>query len=289
MLNPKGRGLEIGPGYNPLFPKTQGYTVETVDHAPADELRRKYREMGQDPSLIEEVDHIWKGGPLDDLVRQPGAYDFIFASHVVEHIPDVLGFINACDRLLNDTGVLVLVVPDKRYCFDVFRPIASTGDIIQAHLDRRERHLPGKIFDHFAYLTVRNGAPTWDKWSNGPATFLLPSLEDARVKLEASNSDYVDAHGWQFVPSSFRLILNDLDAIGLTQMKEVAFHDSDGHACEFFISLSRSGRGCSLDRLSLCHRILYEQKVGHDSLGFTLASGPRKLANLIVRALRKRC
>lgn len=265
MLDPGGRGLEIGAGYAPMFPKAKGFRVETVDHLGGEDLRRKYREIGKDASCVEEVDHVWRGEPLDELVPHHGAYDFIYASNVIEHMPDVLGFINSCDRLLNDKGVAVVVVPDKRFCFDALRPIASTGDIVQAHLERRTRHPEGKVFDQVAYEAQRRGHGIWRRRTLGPIR-LRGDLEAARNALERASaaSEYLDTHGWQFVPSSFRLMLHDLHATGLTPMKEVAFHDPRGQGHEFFISFARWGPGCPLDRATLCRRVLYEQRAGLD-------------------------
>jgi SAM-dependent methyltransferase len=272
MLEPSGRGLEIGAGYNPMFPKRKGFRVETVDHASAEELVRKFREMGIDASRVEEVDYVWRGEPLHELVPHHGAYDFIFASHVVEHMPDMVGFINSCDRLLNDRGIVLLAVPDKRYCFDALRPIASAGDVIQAHLEGRKRHPPGKVFDHTAYYAFRRGRNDWRRRTFGRIAPRSEAIEEARKELERAMAagEYIDVHGWQFVPSSFRLILKDLHLIHLTPMKEVAFLDARGERNEFYISFARWGRGCPLDRTTLCRRILYEQRAGVDGLGNSL-------------------
>jgi SAM-dependent methyltransferase len=266
MLDPRGRGLEIGPSYNPMFPKRDGFRVETVDHATAEELARAYRALGQDPSRIEEVDYVWRGEPLHELVPHPGAYDFVFASHAIEHVPDLLGFLDSCDRLLNEGGRVVLAVPDKRWCFDALRPIASTGDLIQAHLERRRRHPPGKVFDHHAYYAQRRGRDSWRRRTFGPIALRREGLEEARRALERAmaSEEYLDVHGWQFVPSSFRLVLEDAHALGLTPMREVAFVDPRGERNEFYVSLARWGRGCPLGRAALCRRILREQREAVD-------------------------
>ena len=57
-----GRGLEIGPSYDPLVPKSSGARIETVDHVGRDELITKYRDWGLDDARsarIEPVDYIW--------------------------------------------------------------------------------------------------------------------------------------------------------------------------------------------------------------------------------------
>jgi hypothetical protein len=96
----------------------------------------------------------------------------------------MLGFLEECGVLLKPTGILVLVVPDKRRCFDMFRPLASTGSVLQAHLENRSRHLPASAFDHAAYFATLNGAVGWTEGTAGevrlvtfmPGCSLLPSF-----------------------------------------------------------------------------------------------------------------
>jgi hypothetical protein len=66
-----GKGLEIGPSYNPVAPKSQGWNVEIVDHLDADGLRRKYTAWSIDVSKIEDVDHIIKDRGLAETVGKP--------------------------------------------------------------------------------------------------------------------------------------------------------------------------------------------------------------------------
>ena len=64
------RLLEIGPSYNPIVTKAEGWQVQSVDHAPKAELEAKYRTWQVDVSRMEEVDHIWTGGPLTAVHRK---------------------------------------------------------------------------------------------------------------------------------------------------------------------------------------------------------------------------
>jgi SAM-dependent methyltransferase len=260
LIDLSGIGLEIGPGYNPLVPKSSGRRIETVDHAPAAELHEKYsNEANVNVSRIEEVDYVSDGRPLAELVNKPSHYDYIIASHVIEHTPDMLGFLKDCQTLLKEDGVLVLAVPDKRRCFDVFQPLTSTGMVLQAHLERRMRHTPGQIFDFIAYNGLRDAKPGWSFGADGPLTF-AHDLAFARYGFEQaiSSPTYVDAHVWRFTPSSFRLILNDLHESGHLGLREQFFSESD--TIEFYVSLSQRGTGCPFDRLTLASMTVVEQQ-----------------------------
>jgi SAM-dependent methyltransferase len=260
LFDLSGVGLEIGPGFDPLVPKSSGRRIETVDHASAAELREKYRNAATvDISRIEEVDYVWDGRSLADIIKKEAHYDYIVASHVIEHTPDLLGFLQDCQAVLKQDGVLVLAVPDKRRCFDVFQSLTSTGMVLQAHLDRQTRHTPGQMFDFIAYNGLRDGMSGWSFEADGPLTF-AHDLDFARYGFEQaiSSNTYVDAHAWRFTPSSFRLVLNDLHACGHLALREAFFAESD--TIEFYVSLSRCGPGCPFDRLTLARMTLVEQQ-----------------------------
>jgi predicted SAM-dependent methyltransferase len=258
LFDTSGHGLEIGPSYNPIMPKRGGFHVEIVDHASMAELRTKYaNEPNVDISRIEEVDYIWDGRPLSEVVGARNHYDYVVASHVIEHTPDMLSFLVECDTMLKPTGTLVLAVPDKRRCFDMYRPLSTTGSVLQAHLEKRTRHLPGTAFDHVAYFATLNGPSDRAEGPKGEAG-LEHALSFATAVFDRSvtSRDYFDFHAWVFTPSSFRMILRDLTEIGSLHLREVNFQTTPIH--EFYITLSRSGSGCPHDRASLLIRTRQE-------------------------------
>ncbi len=259
MLPLDGEGLEIGPSYNPLLPKEEGFRVKTVDYTNQMGLRAKYKENPHvDLSRIETVDYVLsESASLADAIAVRDL-SYIVASHVIEHTPDLLGFLQSCEALLAPRGVLLLAVPDKRHCFDVLQSLTSTGAVLQAHLDRRVRPSPGTVFDEVAYNAIRGGAIGWSPQNREPLHFFA-SLDHASFAYRdaCENPTYHDVHVWRFVPSSFRLIVRDLNEIGLIGLSERSFHDSVGN--EFYVTLSPSGTGCPIDRLSLARQALREQ------------------------------
>jgi predicted SAM-dependent methyltransferase len=260
MFDASGVGLEIGGSMSPLLRKRDGYRIETLDHASAQDLRNKYKDDPRvDVARIEDVDFVTDGRSIADTVPRRRFYDYILASHVVEHMPDLLGFLKDCALLLKDTGVLVLAVPDKRRCFDVFQSTTSTGQILQAHLEKRTRHTAGAMFDHCANHAMRNDEIVWVAGSDAPLR-LVYDLDFAfwRYRTARDSSDYHDVHAWHFTPSSWRLIVSDLAWSGDSPLKEKAFAESEG--CEFYSSLSLTGDGCPLDRLTLVTRAIAEQR-----------------------------
>jgi SAM-dependent methyltransferase len=249
-----GPGLEIGPSHSPLAPKSAGFRVDILDHADAPALRAKYRDTGVDIDRIEDVDFVWKGEPLSETVGRQGCYDWIIASHVIEHTPDIVGFLVECQTLLRDTGRLILVVPDKRYCFDRFQSLTSTGDALDAARLRLTRPSPGRVFDHHANAVKkgRAGAIAWHRHAPGRLQ-LVHDVEGARGAWQNAlqGSEYIDVHNWHFTPDSFRVLIEDLRELGLIELGIV--EGPTGSGGEFCVCLQR-GAGARMDRLTCLAR-----------------------------------
>ncbi len=257
-INKEMIGLEIGPSHNPITPKRGGWNVETVDHANANELREKYSSHGGSiVSLdnIEEVDYVWQGGSLVDLVGKPGHYDYIIASHVLEHTTDLVTFLQACQKLLKPTGKLLLALPDKRYCFDYFRPYSTTGDVLQAHYEKRSRHTPGKVFDYIANASKRGPDIAWSKTDVREISLVHDLSNAEKYFLQSTSSDeYTDIHNWMFTPASFRLIISDLQHLDLLRLSYVSETRAKGF--EFFVVLSPSAPTIDTPRIELCQKLI---------------------------------
>jgi SAM-dependent methyltransferase len=130
--------LEIGPSYNPIFPKKSGHNVVIMDHADRAQLVAKYEAFGVSSDLIEEVDFVTTN--IRDVHSQ-NAFALIVASHVIEHTTDIVEFLQSCESKLQPEGRLALLVPDKRQCFDCFRPLSSPGAMLDAHFSKSQIHL----------------------------------------------------------------------------------------------------------------------------------------------------
>jgi predicted SAM-dependent methyltransferase len=264
-LKKNGAGVEIGASHAPIAPKRDGYDVCVIDHATRDELREKYKDEGVNLENIEEVDFVWRGESYAELTGKRNHYDWIIASHVIEHVPNLVGFLNSCDEILNDDGVLSLAVPDVRFCFDHFRPISGLSKVLDAHYQRHTAHTPGSIVEFNLNKVMRDSQPGWGEnvLLKEEYSFMHSKGEVfASLEKSISVSDYVDCHAWCFTPHSFRLMIQDLYDLGLIKMREVGFFPAEG--CEFFIALSRNGTGSGLSRLELLQAINTEKLIESD-------------------------
>lgn len=236
--------LEIGPSYNPITPRAEGFNVTIMDHASREQLVEKYRIHPVDVSRIEEVDVVGS----DLAMIQERKFSCIVASHVIEHTTDFIRFFQHSSRLLERGGKLMLIVPDKRLCFDYHRPLSTTGQVLDAHLSQKSRH-HGALFDQ-CISAVYRGAVAWDVSTEAPFT-QVHTFEEAASLFRAAlqSSEYTDAHEWTFTPSSFRLLVHDLGRLGFIDLFEAEFQPSVG--CEFFMSLSHERPQAQVPRAEL--------------------------------------
>lgn len=230
------RGVEVGPSFSPFVRKRDGADVLVVDHADAAALREKYRVHGVDLDAIEEVDVIWQGGSLADALDAHGPFDYVIASHLLEHVADPLAFLADCERLLRPGGVLSLVLPDHRSCFDALRPPTTFGQWVDAHLGARTRHTPGTVLDHWLHAAQREGI-VWHPGSTTPLSMVHRRVDLDAALASAKGEEYVDVHAWVFTPASFTALARLATCFGHNSFEIVESSDAIGY--EFFVTLRR--------------------------------------------------
>jgi len=140
--------LEIGPYYNPTF---SGDNVRYFDVYDRDEILRRAREKGANERDVPACIHFLS--PTADLSIVSGTYDIIFASHCIEHQPDLISHLNQVSKLLSDGGVYIVRAPDKRYCFDYYSPPTELSDVIAAFEEKRTIHSLNSILRNRVYKT----------------------------------------------------------------------------------------------------------------------------------------
>ena len=148
------RGIEIGPYHCPIAPRALGYNTINVDIFDARELRRRAEKDNNIPrenlARIEEVDVIGSADQLQELIEAPFGreqFDYL-SSHNLEHLPDPPRFLQACCQLLAVGGHLSMAIPDKRCCYDFYRPLTDVSEWLQAYHEKRTCPTPAQVFLH---------------------------------------------------------------------------------------------------------------------------------------------
>ena len=244
-----GRGLEIGPLHRPLVPRDRA-DVHYLDVRDRDGLVEWYEEMDPDVVIedIVEVDYVLTepDGTTHTLVEaaKPGApFDWVMASHVVEHIPDLIGWLAELAELVADDGRVVLAVPDRRFTFDAYRPLTTVGQMVQAHLDGDTRPSTRAVYDHYAGTVDYNHQNLWRgerPFYDGPRFGAASAEEQLRRTLKG---EYVDSHVWLFTPDTFLRQLRELRLSGRSEWFVDEIVPTPRDDIEFRVRLRRIPRG----------------------------------------------
>ncbi len=245
----QSRIIEVGAGYNPIAPKADGWLTHVVDHADQATLREKYAGAPVDVTRIEPVDTVWREGPLDQAVAPEwiGRFDTMIASHVLEHMPDMIAFLRSAAQLLRPDGAIALALPDRRFCFDCLKPPTTTGDILEAHRAGRVRHGVRTVWASMAYSVVLDGALAWNSRTAGDSLGFMDAFGSAHATINELTDDpsapYVDFHCWYLTPASFALIMLELGQMGLVDWRLDSVSETEGF--EFFAFLRRGAKPIS--------------------------------------------
>ncbi len=210
------RGLEIGPLHNPILRRPQA-DVLYVDHVDTAGLRAKYRDDPEvDPGRIVEVDIVWSEATLADACGG-GLFDYVIASHVIEHVPDLIGWLAQLKSVLHPSGTVRLIVPDRRYCFDYRRETSSAADLILAARAQATTPGPRQILDFMLNIAP---LPLEAAWSGRPPPEPPPHAHAYRHAVAAmeqagATGAYHDVHCWVFTPLAFARLMRQLAGYGL--------------------------------------------------------------------------
>lgn len=135
-----GRGIEIGALHHPITLPPQS-TVRYVDRMTVEDLRTHYPELaGENLVPVHIVDDGERLSTLPD-----GQEDFAVACQFIEHCENPVRAVVNMLRVVRNRGFVLLTVPDKRFTFDVDRPITSNEHL----MEECERGCAGTARDHY--------------------------------------------------------------------------------------------------------------------------------------------
>lgn len=211
-------GVEIGPLTAPVVRKDQS-NVLYVDHADTETLRRKYSNDDKiDPDHILPVDHVWGAQTLQECVGAGVAVDYVIASHVIEHVPDLVTWLQEVYAILRPGGTVRLAIPDRRYTFDVLRAESTLADALDAYVRRARIPLPRAILDHFLHHAEIDAASAWSGQLTGVKVTHTPEFALQAAERSFRDGHYQDTHCWVLTPLSFARLGAALVRLGLISL-----------------------------------------------------------------------
>lgn len=235
------QGLEIGPRDAPLIRKPQN-RILYADYADAETIRANIHDPAIDKAAVVDVDIVTGGGKLSAATIEK--FDYIVASHVAEHVPDLLGWLIDLHSVLRPGGTLGLGIPDRRFTFDRARPESTIAEAVEAWLLAYTRPSPRQVFDS-AWQSFDISVPQGWRGEIPAAgalaqrqTKLRPALNLVRAMF--AEQRYNDAHCWVFTPASFLTLLDQAAELGLLPYTLEMFHPTEAAGYEFFAVLRRA-------------------------------------------------
>lgn len=235
------RILEVGALHAPFVRKSEADVIY-VDHADTETLRAKYADdPAIDVSKIVQVDAVWGEQTMAECLMGRKV-DYILASHVIEHTPDLITWLQELVSVLNEDGEIRLYVPDKRYTFDYLRRLTEFADVLDAHLRRARRPLTLYVIDHCLNTRKVDVAAAWrgeiDKDKLEPYHTYEEALNDATEVLATQR--YRDVHCWVFTPRSFADLILEMIRHDLLEIECSAFGDTMYNTLEFAVFVRKA-------------------------------------------------
>lgn len=240
----RGVGLEIAPFYRPTLLK-RDYNIFYTDYTTELDLIKKHEHLSIAEQIRENivpVDFLWvPGKTLTDCVGTT-RFDYAIASHVIEHVPDVLGWVIQILDVLQPGGVLSLAVPDKRYTFDAYRSETEVHDLIDAWLRNPHAPTPGQIYDMLSKSCEVPPDHPRPAEEEIPFEMLNRCYTDQQALHFAfhayKNGEYLDIHCSVFTPENFRKLFLKINELGILN---ISISEPICDDTEFFIRFTKLG------------------------------------------------
>lgn len=233
-------GVEMGPLCWPIVERPRHH-VYYIDHCTTDELKVKY--VG-DPHVpaeqIVDVDFVWGNSDLKTLLGSKAPVDYVVASHVIEHVPDFIGWLFEMHEALNSGGQLILVVPDKRFTFDAFRRCSAWEEIQLANQEKRRKPGIRCVMDHYSNVIAADTWKMWDDYTvvDSFAFHNPPSLLEVAAR-EFQEGKYLDVHCWVFTPWHFLEMIGKVVETTDLGFDLDHFETTPSHNLEFYVRLKK--------------------------------------------------
>lgn len=239
-------GVEIGPLDKPLVQKSTG-TVFYVDYTDTASLKARWStDVNVDVNLL-HVDAVWGVASLQEALQTAAQYqginwsgaDYIVASHVIEHVPDLVSWLREIRETLRPGGGLRLAVPDKRYSFDYLRRLTTLVEVADAFIRKRKVPSSSRILDFTLNMAAVDCGAAWrgeiDIKALQYGYTRKSALHLARDAEE--NGTYHDVHCWVFTPRSFAKLMVELAQCGLLELGCDWLVPTQKDTFEFFLSM----------------------------------------------------
>lgn len=245
LENSQLRILELGPLNRPIVEKNEYPNCRYCDIRSTEEVKALYSGNAYlettgiqvDTSTIVEIDDVISGS-YSKFYEDKEKFDVVVASHVLEHMDDLIFSLRDIAGILKPGGVFCIVYPDKRYCFDHFRDSASFRDAYNVFRYGKQYNAP-MVLDFYLSAVAENSPYRF--WENNDLTSILPrnNVQEAVHRFEEARNGIRmdDVHYWPFTDWDFLLFLYECTQAGLLPFRCVDFTPTPENDQQFFLAL----------------------------------------------------
>jgi hypothetical protein len=229
--------LEIGPFNCPVL---VGKNIKYFEVLDKEQLISRAISLNRNPISIPNIDFVDKDGNLKTITEK---FDAVLSCHSIEHQIDLIKHLQDVSDLLNDNGVYIVILPDKRFCFDHFIKETTIADVIYTHNNNtnNNNHTLKSVIEHRVLTCHNNPIRHWNE-DHGvldvTSDKILSAIEEYNTALK--NNNYIDVHSLQFTPTSFSNIISLLYDLKYTDLKIKRLYPTIRNGIEFFAVLEKN-------------------------------------------------
>jgi hypothetical protein len=235
------RGVEIAPLSRASVKKSEG-DITYVDRLTHDELLEAHKGASYvDPKDILPVDIVLGEKSIAEAAADVPKFDYAVASHVVEHVADLISWFADVAKILKPDGTFRLAVPDRRFTFDYLRQETKTSELINAYAQKAMSPTSQCIADHYLNVRKVDFRAAWDGTIDGNAleSFHSPSYAIGAANETIKIENLPDIHCWVFTPKSFAMLMYDLAKLDMMDFACVRLFDTEPYTFEFFVVMQK--------------------------------------------------
>ena len=240
------RILEIGPLNRPIADKRNYPNTFYCDIRSTEEVRKLYSGNAYleatgitvNPETIIPIDYVVKES-YKDTFKETEKFDYVIASHVMEHMEDIISSFLDISTVLKPGGVFYIVYPDKRYCFDHFRTSASFRDAYNVFVNGPAENA-SMVLDFYYSVIPENSPEVF--WRKDDILTFLPTADfkyalEKYKQVREGGGGIDDVHYWPFSDMEFLKFLYDCIRARLLPFHCIAFYPCQENDQQFIIAL----------------------------------------------------
>jgi len=220
-------GLEIGPSMHPTFDNND-CNMTYLDYVTR-EQQEKHCATIDDYNRVPETDIIVTSDNYRNFISHK--YDFVVANHVIEHVQNVIFWLQELGFIINDGGYIFIAAPDKKYGFDKFRFVTSFSHLVIDYFKSGSYSETEHILDHFFYYDM-----SYINKENDPNSFM--DIDKLRILADHKQAD-IGIHRHHFEGETFRdTILVPILKSNFVSLNLKSYHNT-GKYGEFYFVLKK--------------------------------------------------